>query len=139
LVLFDNILHLQELASKDPHFNDKFGRPLEVLASLLKEMRINNGLTQNQLKRLSNRFLEDLGSFLIPARHFEHVHQHIQGKVQFLVNKSLGTPNASIRPTAYIGIGYRDKGTARKPWLDGSPSWQEVASAPLWQVKQIGV
>lgn len=29
------------------------------------------------------------------------------------------------RPPAYIGVGYRDKGSARDLALDGSPSWQE--------------
>lgn len=28
-----------------------------------------------------------------------------------------------------IGVGYRDKGTARKPHWDGSPGWQEVAAS----------
>jgi len=29
---------------------------------------------------------------------------------------------------AYIGIGYKDKGSRREPALDGSPKWQEVAT-----------
>lgn len=31
-------------------------------------------------------------------------------------------------PLAYIGVGYRDKGATRFSHLDGSPSWQTVAS-----------
>lgn len=31
-------------------------------------------------------------------------------------------------PLRYIGVGYRDKGTAKDITIDGSPSWQEVAS-----------
>ena len=31
-------------------------------------------------------------------------------------------------PQRYIGVGYRDKGTAKDLTIDGSPSWQEVAS-----------
>lgn len=34
-------------------------------------------------------------------------------------------------PLAFIGVGYRDKGNARQHHQDGSPSWQEVASATL--------
>jgi hypothetical protein len=44
---------------------------------------------------------------------------------------TLPTPEVSNRklpPKRIIGIGYRDKGTARDPAIDGSPSWQEVAS-----------
>jgi hypothetical protein len=35
----------------------------------------------------------------------------------------------SNRPTpqAFIAVGYRDKGNARKHHLDGSPSWQSIA------------
>lgn len=31
-------------------------------------------------------------------------------------------------PVRYIGVGYRDKGTAKNNAVDGSPSWQVVAS-----------
>jgi hypothetical protein len=34
-------------------------------------------------------------------------------------------------PLRRIGVGYRDKGAAKFPAIDGSPSWQEVASAPI--------
>lgn len=32
-------------------------------------------------------------------------------------------------PKRFIGVGYRDKGTARVDSIDGSPSWQQVASS----------
>jgi hypothetical protein len=32
------------------------------------------------------------------------------------------------RVERYIGVGYKDKGTRRAPELDGSPSWQRVAT-----------
>jgi hypothetical protein len=32
------------------------------------------------------------------------------------------------RVERYIGVGYKDKGTCRVPSLDGSPSWQRVAT-----------
>jgi hypothetical protein len=32
------------------------------------------------------------------------------------------------RPTRFIGVGYKDSGTARNVSIDASPSWQEVAS-----------
>lgn len=31
-------------------------------------------------------------------------------------------------PLAYIGVGYRDKGTTRLHHLDGNPSWQDVVA-----------
>jgi hypothetical protein len=35
----------------------------------------------------------------------------------------------SSRPKRFIGVGYRDHGTAKKPHWDGTPSWQEVAGS----------
>lgn len=32
------------------------------------------------------------------------------------------------RPERFIGVGYRDKGTAKCDFIDGSPSWQDVAA-----------
>ena len=32
-------------------------------------------------------------------------------------------------PQRFIGVGYRDKGTARVDSIDGSPSWQDVAAS----------
>jgi hypothetical protein len=135
LLLFDNLLWLQDKSMKDPQFQQKFGFTLEVLAKHLKDMRINQGLTSNQLQRLSKSFAQELKDFLIPPRHFEQARNQIVGFIQIVANKSPGVPNRSIPPIGYIGKGYRDKGTARKPWLDGSPTWQEVASAPLSQLR----
>lgn len=37
---------------------------------------------------------------------------------------------------AYIGIGYRDKGTAKETYDDGTPSWQEVAVCDIPGTKE---
>jgi hypothetical protein len=44
-------------------------------------------------------------------------------RVQF---KSSWVPPKQV--VRYIGVGYKDKGSRRFPELDGSPSWQEVAT-----------
>lgn len=38
-----------------------------------------------------------------------------------------------IRPKAYIGVGYTDKGNCRIASKDASPAWQEVAMDLSWQ------
>jgi hypothetical protein len=40
-----------------------------------------------------------------------------------------GTETKLLPEERRIGKGYRDKGTARKPHLDASPPWQDIASA----------
>ena len=42
-------------------------------------------------------------------------------------NRRLDKPSPELRR---IGVGYRDKGTARQPSKDGSPRWEEVAVSP---------
>lgn len=37
-------------------------------------------------------------------------------------------PVQKIPPKAYVGVGYRDKGSRKDVAKDGSPSWQEVSS-----------
>jgi hypothetical protein len=49
-----------------------------------------------------------------------------------LRRKNLNLRKKSREPNR-IGVGYRDHGTARNPALDGSPSWEEVATAHLSQ------
>lgn len=51
---------------------------------------------------------------------------------QLKVEKFIKLTNRAMRrdhpPLAYIGVGYRDKGTAADVSFDASPSWQDVAS-----------
>ena len=52
----------------------------------------------------------------------------LKTKVRDFFKSSNRTLWKKPRPQRYIGVGYRDKGTARVDHIDGSPSWQDVAA-----------
>jgi hypothetical protein len=131
------MLWLQDKCLLDPLFKQKFGKTLEVLALRLKEIRIDRGFDITIIRRISNSFLRDLKGFLFEERHLIQARKHVIGLVQLIARKQEGTPTKQLPPIGYIGKGYRDKGTARKPWLDGNPSWQEIASSPIQMIEEI--
>jgi hypothetical protein len=38
-------------------------------------------------------------------------------------------PPTKLPAKRFVGVGYKDKGNRRDPAVDGSPSWQEVATS----------
>lgn len=126
VVLFDNLLWLQLKAEKDPDFKNKFGITLKVLAYLLKRMDFNV-IQAEDIEKLSEKFRSNLKHFGLAQRNFKQPLIQQWRYVDVRPSKPLGKEVKTLPPSRYIGIGYRDKGTAKKPWIDGSPSWQEVA------------
>lgn len=133
LVLFDNQLFLEDLASSDPSFRSKFGENLGGLSKLLKELRFERGLDFGLIARLKNRFLKELDGFYLPRRNYPLTSQRVRSLYEVRYQGDLGIPLKQLPPKKFIGKGYSDKGTARNTALDGSPSWQEVASIPLYE------
>jgi hypothetical protein len=135
LALFDNILWLQEKSQKDSDFRVKFGLYLKVLAYILQNHRNKESTSIASIRKLSNSFLKNISGFLLEKRHTKNELRKVMIRVEVRPSKSLGVPNRKLKKPRVYGIGYRDKGTARKPWLDGTPSWQEVASQPIGALK----
>lgn len=133
LVLVDNMVWLQEKAQKDPDFRDKFGVTLKVLAYIIKEKLGSNfrQFTKTRITYLSNNFKTNLGDFGLEKRNIPHQWKLLSGHFEVKSAKPLGTLKSQLPPAQYIGVGYRDKGTAKNPAEDGSPSWQEVAMVPF--------
>lgn len=129
LVLFDNLLWLQEKCSRDPDFQEKFGLHLKVQAYILKREKISKDTLPTVVRKLKNSFLNNFGSFQIPKRNVKQVIAQQYRLVELRLPRQPGVPKSKLPPAAYIGKGYRDKGTAKKPAFDGSPSWQEVAQS----------
>lgn len=127
LVLFDNLLWCQDKSASDPDFAEKFGLHLKVLAYILKQVRVNERDFQSTAVWLSNRFLQNFNSFAYRKREVKNVYRRERGFVEIRRSQPSGVPNSKLPPERYIGKGYGDKGTAKKPELDGSPSWQEIA------------
>lgn len=134
VALYDTMLWAQQKSSSDITFRLKFGSSLEVLASKLKSIRFGQVKSQAELVNKVTRVLKhDLEEFAIPARNFATVYSRVKGDYTLQRIESEGTPTNKLPPKQFIGKGYGDKGTAQKPWLDGSPSWQEVATNHQFQ------
>jgi hypothetical protein len=132
LVIFDNILILQDMVKKDPGFKKKFGSSLEDLAKILKKSRFQQNPTRKTLENLS-RELRTLDGFLIPHRNLAQTEKHFKGKFEVRQGVKSGIPKDQLPVPRFIGIGYKDKGSARNRALDGVPSWQEYCRARLWE------
>jgi hypothetical protein len=129
LVLYDNFLNLIELSDRDPSFSQKFGSTLEVLAKDLKGLNLKTGNPKRILEKLSKRFKEDVYiKFLLPKRNLAQTELSMQ-RAYRLRSTEKQVRQKDTPPKAFIGIGYRDKGSARDLAWDGSPKWQEVAMA----------
>jgi hypothetical protein len=128
LALYDNQLWLEDKASKDPSFLQKFGSFLEKLSTELKQHRITYKTLNPSIHRLSTGLKETAEGHLIPARNLHTTEQHVKGRFHVVPTKESGIPTRELPPVKVIGRGYRDKGTYRDPAWDGSPSWQELAT-----------
>lgn len=124
-----NQIWLEGKCGTDKEFRQKFAGTLEVSSRLLRELNLSNGLSQQAYNRLRKRIITELEGFLVPRRNYAQWKSRFDNFVQLKVQKPLGVPTKNIPPKGFIGKGYGDKGTARKPELDGSPSWQEVAQS----------
>lgn len=129
LCLFDNQLWLEKKSQSDLSFSIKFERSLEVLSMILRDLNIGQGLSTKALSRVSSRLKVSLPDFIFPKRNFTHMKSKFSGTYTLVRQLPDGIETKRLPPKAYIGKGYGDKGTASKPELDASHSWQDVATA----------
>lgn len=137
LALYLNQLWLEQKCAHDSGFLQKFGKTLEVLSSLMKEINFRTDFTDRALRRFQSRIKENLEDFIFPRRNFAQISILYRGFVQ-PIDPTLKTLERKSKKLSKrrIGVGYRDKGTLKNPAVDGSPSWQEVAThrGPLYEV-----
>jgi len=126
--LFDNQIWLEQKCLTDSDFNRKFGKSLEVLSTLLKEINLSAGISTKAILRLSGRFKTALPGFFVPKRNYPDFKHRFSRLFQVVTLAPPSEHNRKLPPKRTMGTGYRDKGTARNLAKDGSPSWQEVAS-----------
>lgn len=126
--LFHNQLWLQTKCQVDPHFKVKFGTTLEVIATFLKECNFSRGLQPATISRMKAKALTLEGDFLIPKRNLPNLEAQLRNSISTKWRKPEGVEVSKLPPKQHVGKGYRDHGTAQKPEIDGSPSWQEVGS-----------
>jgi hypothetical protein len=123
--LYQALLDVEDLVKMDPNLKKKYAADLESLAIILKGFRFTT-LDPKGLKGLSKQLM-DLDHFILPKRNLAHSEKHLDQMYRLTGFRKTGTPKSMLPPKLYVGVGYSDKGTARNPAFDGSPSWQEVA------------
>jgi hypothetical protein len=127
--LFLNQLWLEHKAKVDKQFNQKFGKTLEVSSNILKQLNISRGFNSSAQANLKKKITQELEAFLIPRRNLPQWKMRFDSSVILQSPKPSGVLKKNLPAERYIGIGYRDKGTAKNPAEDGSPSWQEIAQS----------
>jgi len=126
-VLFQNQLWLQSKCLSDLTFQKKYGDFVLSLNEILKSVNFSRGLTKGAIGSLRLK-LQSISEDLYPQRNLSQIHLKVRESFYTKAYKPVGTETKLLPPKRFIGIGYRDKGTARKPEKDGSPRWSEVAS-----------
>jgi len=126
LLIYDSMLILQDLVEKDENFKVKFGSDLESLAKILKSFKLHPKTKVLDVKKLGNQIEKEVPNFILPKRNLSTIWKYVEKMYFFSPSTSSGIELKRLPPKLYLGKGYTDKGTARNPALDGSPSWQEV-------------
>jgi len=135
--VFHNQLWLTEKASKDIDFKKKFGTDLESVSTILRKINFSRGLSVGSIANC-RRQLQDLDwDFPLPKRNVSTVQAKMETAIYTKWRTQPGVEVKRLPPEKYIGKGYRDKGTAQRPEIDGNPAWQEVASASANKLRQI--
>jgi hypothetical protein len=118
-----HLLFLEFERIKDFSLISKLGMRWLAIKLLIKIFREDGLLTFSGKKSIA-RLQKIQGVFLSPRAYLGQ-EKISPGNLIKRNNRLLNTRRPP--PQAYIGVGYRDKGNARKRYLDGSPSWQSVA------------
>lgn len=126
-VIFQNQLWLQRKCLTDDNFSKKFGKSLEEISIYLKKANFSRGLTPGALSTLRSN-LKSLTDFIYPQRNLAAMKSKFANCFYVRPYRQQGVDIKSLPPKRYIGKGYGDKGTARDPAKDGSPSWQEITN-----------
>jgi hypothetical protein len=98
------------------------------LSTILKNTNLSRGLTKGAAKSLKRKLREALIDNLYKERNIKQISEKVMDSFTTKSWRPPGIETKLLPPKRYIGIGYRDKGSARDPAQDGTPSWQEIAS-----------
>jgi hypothetical protein len=127
--LFQNQIWLQEKCQREKEFSKKFESSLEDLSNILRNLNLSRSFERPKLLALKQRIKVELEDFLIPTRNYQSFKVRFEGTFHITFARPQGTPTKNLPPVRYIGVGYKDKGSASKPEYDGSPNWKDIASS----------
>jgi len=130
VMLFTVWERVVQKCAKDRNFKDKYFFLVFLTRNIFKNLsafcasRIAIEQTRKELLSLFSH-----GRQIIGAHYF-------YGNVpKFTVSMKFGEPQKP-KERNRIGVGYRDKGNAKQPAWDASPSWQEVAMDEWFQINE---
>lgn len=127
--LYQNQLWLQDKSHREKEFASKFGNSLEDLSIILKNLNFSTNFELPKLIALKTRINVELEDFKIPTRNYQSFKSRFEGTYHIVFSKPQGILTKNLPPVRYIGVGYKDKGSATKPEFDGSPNWKDIASS----------
>lgn len=125
--LFEVVLKIEKDLVNQQGFINKFGSYLKVVNEILIELNWRPTKPESALKLIRSGLRALPDSFFFDRRNMKSNISSYREKVILVTNSRSGTELKYLPPKTFVGKGYTDKGTARKPHLDGSPGWQEVA------------
>lgn len=138
-VLFQNQLWLEGKTLTDPNFQRRYGSFVLKISILLRNLNLSRGFSSSHIVAMK-RALEELESELYDVRNLPEILTKVNSAFSMRRYKPQGIPTKSLPPKKFLGKGYGDKGSARKPQEDGSPTWQEISSSHstlLLQLKEV--
>jgi len=139
VVYDDDGLHLDEFLllielfyqfdeSKDPNFQNNLinlrNEGFQIFIKHIFKLKIFPFQPKDETRQ---KFRDYTQSVIYDSRAYFRIKGQNRNRDFRLVFKDTILPRRTP-PKAYIGIGYKDKGSRREPALDGSPKWQEVAT-----------
>lgn len=126
LCIFHLYYDLSEIT--ESHFVLKNGSNLEKVETILSKLTDNrifplilSSGTKDQIETL-------LGHFLPSRREFFGLVGQRELSLSFRIVLNDTLVPQKLPPKAYIGVGYKDKGTRRDVSVNGTPGWQEIGS-----------
>lgn len=129
--IFEILLRIETSVIGNPGFVNKFGSHLKVVNEILLTLNWKPKKSESALKILRAGLKVLPEKFFFSPRNLNQVKLEYRKKVILVIRRPEGTQLKYLPPKLYVGKGYTDKGTARKPHLDGSPRWQDVAMSEI--------
>jgi len=126
LCLFE--LYFQLTESKDPNFEENLNNLRnEGFLEFIRKFQQTKIFPYQPKVETRGKFRELAVAVSYDSRSYWRIKGQNRNKDFRLIFKDVLFPRKAPAK-AYIGIGYKDKGSRREPALDGSPKWQEVAT-----------
>lgn len=138
LALFLNHIDLQEKADREMDFCQKFGSDLESVSIILKGINLTHGVSLRSLTVMSEKVKVVLSHYIVPRRNFEDFKLRFHNSYHLIFREPQGVPTDTLPAKRWIGVGYRDKGSAKDKAIDASPSWQSVATVAAGLERETG-